>query len=215
MTPKAQQTFAAIAPFAVWMALLMALPAKAEMYAVRTVAVALLMLGLALAFRPWREAIRRFRPSVWGLAVGFLVLVIWIFPEQFEIYRRFCIIGDPSTVEVDHGSDLLIGLQLFGSAFVIAPAEEVFYRYFLYRWLDRQAGHWTESSGSRFDPSAFLWTVGLFAVGHNRIVVGAIAGALYGLLAIRKGLGASILAHVTTNLALGLYVLKTGSWQFW
>ena len=41
------------------------------------------------------------------------------------------------------------------------------------------------------------------------------AGVLYGLLAIKKGLGASVVAHVTTNLALGLYVLQTGNWQFW
>ena len=42
MTLRTQQTCAAVAPFAVWMALLMALPAKAEMYAVRTAVVGLL-----------------------------------------------------------------------------------------------------------------------------------------------------------------------------
>ena len=215
MTLRTQQTCAAVAPFAVWMALLMALPAKTEMYAVRTAVVGLLMLGLCLGFRPWRQAIRSFRPSFWGLAVGFLVLFLWVWPEQFASYRQYCILGSPSTVEVDHGSKLLLGLQLLGSAFVIAPAEEIFYRHFLYRWLDRTAGHWTEASGTRFDLSAFLWTVGLFAVGHNRLVVGVMAGVLYGLLAIKKGLGASVVAHVTTNLALGLYVLQTGNWQFW
>ena len=43
----------------------------------------------------------------------------------------------------------------------------------------------------------------------------AVAGAVYGLLYLKKGLLAAIVAHALTNLALGLYVLKTGAWQFW
>ena len=88
-------------------------------------------------------------------------------------------------------------VRLFGSAFVISVAEELFFR----RWLMRFAGFW--------------WMVALFAVEHDRWLVGAIAGVLYGWLALRKGLVSAIVAHVTTNLALGLYVLETGKWQFW
>lgn len=234
MTLRTQQTCSAIAPFAVWMALLMALPVKAEMYAVRTAVVGLMMLVLCLAFRPWREAILSFPflrspdclkkvggvgypslPLVLGVVVGLVVLKLWIWPEQFEWYRRFCIIGDQSTVALRPDSELLLYIQLIGSAFVIAPAEELFYRYFLYRWLDRRAGHWTEVSGSRFDFQAFLLTATLFSLGHNRIVAGFVTGCLYGLLAIKAGLGASIVAHMTTNFALGMYVIESGNWQFW
>jgi hypothetical protein len=41
------------------------------------------------------------------------------------------------------------------------------------------------------------------------------AGAAYGALTIRKGLGAAIVAHVTTNLALALYVIEKSAWAFW
>ncbi len=68
---------------------------------------------------------------------------------------------------------------------------------------------------SRFDASAFLWTVGLFALEHNRWLAGALAGALYGWVALRKGLWAAILAHVVTNLVLALYVIESGEWAFW
>ena len=88
-------------------------------------------------------------------------------------------------------------VRLLGSAFIISVAEELFFR----RWLMRFAGFW--------------WMVALFAVEHDRWLVGAIAGVLYGWLALRKGLLSAIIAHVTTNLALGLYVLETGNWQFW
>ena len=57
--------------------------------------------------------------------------------------------------------------------------------------------------------------VALFSVEHDRWLVGAFAGAMYGWLAVRKGILSAIIAHVTTNLALGIYVLETGNWQFW
>jgi membrane protease YdiL (CAAX protease family) len=57
--------------------------------------------------------------------------------------------------------------------------------------------------------------VALFAIEHDRYVVGAIAGAIYGLLAIRKGLSAAIVAHMTTNFILGIYVIFSGEWQYW
>ena len=42
------------------------------------------------------------------------------------------------------------------------------------------------------------------------------AGLAYGLLFIRtRDVWAACLAHATTNLALGAYVLSTGHWEFW
>ena len=58
--------------------------------------------------------------------------------------------------------------------------------------------------------------VGLFALEHHtRLAAGAMAGAFYGWLAIRKGVGSAVIAHVTTNLLLGLYVILKGQWGFW
>ena len=88
-------------------------------------------------------------------------------------------------------------IRLGGSAFVISVAEEMFFR----RWLMRFAGFW--------------WMVALFAIEHDRWLAGAIAGALYGWLALRKGLVSAIVAHVATNLALGMYVLETKAWELW
>ena len=41
------------------------------------------------------------------------------------------------------------------------------------------------------------------------------AGAVYGLLAIRKGLASAIIAHVVTNLTLAIYVIRLSAWSFW
>ena len=197
-----REAFCLIAPYAAWMALMSVLPPTATGYAVRTAVVALL-LAAAFAWK-WREA------GIWpvrlppaslarGLVAGLAVFALWILPEQFDWpwYRSWCIVGEGGTRAVAEAGATLVAVRLVGSAFVISVAEELFFR----RWLVGFAGFW--------------WMVVLFAVEHDRWLVGALAGAAYGWLCLRRGLGAAIVAHATTNLALGLWVLRTGQWQFW
>lgn len=228
MTPLRRATCAAIAPYAVWMGLMFALPATALGYAVRTVATLAVGLGCGRVQPGPLHAfsLSAFRTSaVSGVLVGLAVCALWIFPEQFAWYRETSLMKlvglapqaaaetaspyDPATC----GWTLTL-VRLAGSAFVIAPVEEIFFRSFLYRWL--QNHDWTKVPLNRFDGTAFLWMVGLFALEHDtRLMAGAMAGAFYGALAIRRGLGAAIVAHVTTNFALGLFVIATRQWGFW
>ena len=197
------RSFWLIAPYATWMALMTLLPSTAAAYAVRTVAVAALLAALLMthvaAFRS--QAPRLLSPAslLSGVLVGLAVFAVWILPEQFDWawYRRFCILGEGGTKAVAESGAALIALRLFGSAFVISAAEELFFR----KWLIGFAGFW----GMVF----------LFAVEHDRWLVGAVAGVIYGFLYLRRGLGAAIVAHAVTNLVLGLWVLKSGQWQFW
>ena len=141
----------------------------------------------------------RGRDLACGVAAGLAVFVVWVAPEQFDWpwYRRLCILGEGGTAAVAEAATWAVAVRLLGSAFVISVAEELFFR----RWLLGFAG--------------FGWMVALFAVEHDRWLVGAVAGAVYGLLAIRRGLASAIVAHATTNLVLGLWVLWFGQWQFW
>ena len=198
-----------IAPYAAWMALMALLPATAACYAVRTLVVAVLLLFSFRALIPHpnprspfpvpRSLFPHLSSLIPPFLVGLLVFLVWVFPEQFDWpwYRAWCIVGEGGTRAVAESGAALIALRLVGSAFVISVAEELFFR----KWLIGFAG--------------FGWTVALFAVEHDRWLVGAIAGAVYGWLFLRRGLGAAIVAHATTNLALGLWVLRTGQWQFW
>ena len=207
------------APFVAWIALQMALPATAVGYAVRTGVTAVIGLACLLVLKapcgfPWRGVIV-------GLIGGLVVNVLWIAPEYSTWYRTWMElpIGElppaagPSPYEPSVCGWPLTIVKLIGSAFVIAPVEEVFFRSFLYRRL--QARDFRAVPISRFDLSAFLWMVFLFTLEHDRPVVAALAGAAYGLLAIRFGLGSAIVAHVVTNLALGLHVICRGEWWFW
>ena len=218
------KSFWLIVPYATWMVLMAALPATVGGYAVRAAVVAGmlwwalrgnlrgLLLGVpsrntaasprsdSLTIPPARQTVLKLLQLVlWGVAVGVIVFAMWILPEQFDWawYRKWCIIGEGGTQAVAEASAVMIAVRLMGSAFVISVAEELFFR----KWLIPFAGFW--------------WMVALFAVEHDRWLVGAIAGIAYGLLYLRKGLLAAIVAHVTTNLVLGLWVVRSGQWQFW
>ena len=204
----------------------MVLPATAWAYAARTAATALvgvvclLTCGMGRACRgPTGGAAL---VAATGLLVGLLVAVLWIVPEISPFYRTwFCWpIGSlpaashhPSPYDPAVCGWALTITKLIGSAFVIAPVEEVFFRSFLYRWLQKR--DFRAVPLSRFNLSAFLWMVFLFTLEHDRPLAAALAGALYGLAAIRWGLASAIAAHVTTNLLLALHVIFSNSWAFW
>lgn len=196
---KLPKSFWLIAPFATWIALMTVLPATVGGYAVRAAATAAMLAVSGFEFQ-----VSSFRFGQWsnlalGVVVGLVVFGIWIAPEQLDWawYRKWCIIGEGGTQAVAEASALMIAIRLIGSAFVISVAEELFFR----KWLIGFAGFWP--------------MVALFAVEHDRWLVAAICGIAYGALYLRRGLGAAIVAHATTNLVLGLWVLRTGQWQFW
>lgn len=207
------------APFALWLGMLMALPATPACYAARTVAVALVGAVCFALSKPERalsaDADRRLGPAA-AAFIGLAVAFLWIWPERFDFYLRWLTLqsaADPAPSPYATAPAWLVAVRLVGSAFVIAPAEELFFRSFLYRRL--QSPHWLAVPHRRFDPSAFAWTVALFALEHDRPLVAALAGAAYGFAYLRGGIWCAVGAHALTNLALGAWVVSQGAWRFW
>ncbi len=236
---ETRNIFLYAAPFATWIGLQMVLPVTAWAYAVRAAATALVGLWCLWKGRSDKSVAspngpRQARPPrlgeaalsplrfFTGLLAGILVTVLWIVPEISPFYRMwFCWpIGslpaastDPSPYDPAVCGWTLTIAKLVGSAFVIAPVEEVFFRSFLYRWLQKR--DFLSIPLARFDLSAFLWMVFLFSLEHDRPLAAALAGAVYGFATIRWGLTSAIIAHVTTNLLLALHVIFSGAWAFW
>ena len=239
---ETREIFRYAAPFATWIALQTALPAAAWAYAVRSAATALVGIfclwrggsrSCATATESDKsvaspnpghlgEAALSPLHLLLGLLVGILVPVLWIVPEISSYYRTWCCwplgsLPTPSDAPSPYDPAVcgwaLTVAKLIGSAFVIAPVEEVFFRSFLYRWLQKR--DFLSVPLSRFNLSAFLWMVFLFTLEHDRPLAAAMAGALYGFAAIRWGLASAIAAHVTTNLLLALHVIFSKSWAFW
>jgi len=156
-----------------------------------------------------------FSEFVVALLCGLLVLVLWIAPEgyfyQFEPGSGF----DPYAMTGSNGAAIgLIAVRLMGAAIVVPIMEELFWRSFLMRYLI-DVNFCSVAMGA-FTWLSFLGVAILFGLEHHRIVVGIIAGLLYGLLLLRqKKLRGVILAHAVTNFGLGVYVIVTGNWAFW
>ncbi len=200
-----------VLPYAAWMVLMSTLPATAWAYAVRG-AVTLALLALVALRIPGfaarvRLQVRQGRNWAWGMAVGLLVLAVWL--AQAAVPGVFDgVAGDSSPYAPAVCGWPLTLAKLLASALVISTAEELFFR----KWL--------------MEFSGFGWMVALFALNHWRwdlalggrlvfVLEGAFAGVAYGLLARRFGVFSSTVAHAVTNFLLGLFVIGFDQWQFW
>ena len=207
-------------PFAVWMGLMFVLPATAESYAIRSAATLATGIACWIVHRKDKSTETQgastcagnvFVSAISGILVGLAIFALWIWAPAWPYSEPVAPEGLPYAPQTC-GWPLTIA-KLIGSAFIIAPAEELFFRSFLYRKLI--ARDFTSISLSKFDLSAFLWVIFLFTLEHDRPIAAAITGAAYGLLAIRFGISSAIIAHITTNLVLALHVIFNNAWQFW
>ena len=216
-------------PFAAWLAL-MAVPglSPAWNYALRTVVCLVLFAWLCPS--RWYAHLQVCNLPL-AFVAGFAVFAIWVLPEsgwaaRWPALQDFCfrwavvplgkmpepLSAFPYAPEVCGWPLALV--RLAGSALVIAPIEEFFWRGFAYRWL-------IGKDFIKVDPGTLRWSILLavsicFGVEHDRWLAGLLAGLAYGLLMIRtRDIWAAVVAHVVTNLLLGLYVLAVGAYGFW
>jgi len=147
-----------------------------------------------------------------AIAAGIVVLVLWV-----NLDAPWMTIGnapgyDPRTHgEIDW---LLVAIRIGGAALVVPVMEELFWRSFLMRWVERS--DFLLVDPARIGFKAFVIPCLLFGFEHNLWLAGVMAGVAYGLLYMRhRKLWSPILAHAITNGLLGIWVLHTGGWQFW
>jgi uncharacterized protein len=108
----------------------------------------------------------------------------------------------------------LVVPRLLGAALVVPLMEELFWRSFLLRWV--QKPQFLELAPVQIGLRAVLISSLLFGIEHSLWLAGIVAGLAYAWIYRASGnLWPPIVAHATTNLVLGLWVLQTGAWQFW
>lgn len=222
--PGRRAALARILPFAVYIAFLVATPTLRDalpagwdgrwLYAVQIGAVLLALTFFARAYEELRPLGLRWRDALEALGAGVAVFVLWI-----NLDASWARIGEPGAGFDPRraGGDIdwvLAAIRLFGAAAVVPIMEELFWRSFLLRWIDRPdfLAQLPVSASWR----ALAISAVLFGIEHNQWLAGILAGLAYGGLYMRSGtLWSPILAHATTNLLLGLWVLGTGAWHFW
>ena len=166
------------------------------------------------AYSELRTPPRQISSSVISIAVGIGVFLLWIAPMP-----RWAQLGNATAPfqPVSGAGDLiwgLIGIRTFGAVLVVPLMEELFWRSFLLRWIDRR--DFLAVSPAQTSWFALIASSAVFATAHNLWLAGFAAGLVYGLLYRRLGnLWYAVLAHATTNLALAVWVVSQRSWSYW
>jgi CAAX prenyl protease-like protein len=154
---------------------------------------------------------------IFGLTIGALVFLLWIAPQA---WLGFAPRTDGFNPEVfAAGSPLYlatVGLRFLRLVVVVPLLEEIFWRGFLLRYLIDEK--FEEVPLGKFTWLSFSVVVLAFAFSHSRPDwPAAIAtGILYNVVIYRtKSLSTCVLAHATTNLFLGIWIMHTRQWGFW
>ncbi len=184
-------------------------------YPVKTVAVAaaILFLGSRYIELRWRDLFR-FSYTSLSILAGLVVFGLWIHMDwSFATFGKPA--GyNPTIIEDSVMRTFLVVSRIAGASLVVPVMEELFWRSFLIRYIVNP--NFMEMPIGRFTWFSFVLTVILFGFEHNLWLAGMMAGAAYNLLLYyTKSIPQCITAHAVTNLCLGLYVLNTGSWNFW
>lgn len=148
-----------------------------------------------------------------SVLVGLVVFVLWINLDQGWLDLGGGPGYDPR--QPDGSLDwALVGFRLAGAALVVPLMEELFWRSFLMRWIDRH--DFLALPVAQASMKAILVSSVLFGLEHTLWFAGILAGLAYAVLYRKHGsLWAPIVAHATTNLVLGLWVLYEEAWGFW
>ncbi len=155
--------------------------------------------------------------AVFGMWVGLPGLLEWLGSSgSFAVFHSARAAWNPTTQFA--GSSALAWLfiagRIGGSALVVPPLEEVFYRSFLYRYLARK--DFESVALGQFHWLPFLVTSVVFGLEHREWLAGMLCGFAYqGLVCWKNRLGDAITAHAITNALLGGWVVWRGAWHFW
>jgi CAAX prenyl protease-like protein len=175
--------------------------------------------GLLIWFwRDYGELARQNLPNArelgLSLLVGALVFGLWI-----KLDAPWMQLSTPtaSFVPLDaQGQPIwpLIALRWIGAALVVPLMEELFWRSFLMRWIEHPV--FERVDPQRVGLKAIVLSTFIFMLAHTLWLAAILAGLAYAWLYRRSGkLWTAVIAHALTNGLLGIWVVKTGQWQFW
>jgi CAAX prenyl protease-like protein len=168
-----------------------------------------------------RRSLRDIQPS-WrvvfpALLLGLVVFVQWVAIDNWLAYPHLgSRVGFNPFAEL-HGRFwrfAFLAVRFYGLVLVVPVMEELFLRSFVLR--SAMNADFESVPIGEMSLSAFAVVTGLSAIAHPEWLVAIIANVAYTLLLYRtRSLFATVVAHATTNCALGVYILATGDWRYW
>ena len=145
----------------------------------------------------------------------------WIWLQPLTHYPHFSFLGkrteyNPFAAIANPGLRwAFLAARFYGLALLVPLVEEVFWRSFLLRIIS------DPDDFERLQPWKFTWTAFgvvavLFGFTHPEWLEAIICAVAYGLLLRQtRSLFACVVAHATTNLMLGIYVVTQHAWAYW
>jgi CAAX prenyl protease-like protein len=214
-----------IVPFAVFMALLAlrgAAPSDGSwgfdgrwLYAVT-----LLLVGGLLLY--WRrdygelaaQNLPEPREALLALGTGTVVFLLWISLDAPALrLGHETAVFEPVDAQ-GRREWALIAVRWVGAALLVPVMEELFWRSFLMRWIQRP--QFEAVDPRHVGLKAVVLSTFVFMLAHTLWLAAILAGLAYAWLYIRSGkLWLPVIAHAVTNGLLGAWVVCTGNWQFW
>ena len=172
--------------------------------------------ALLIWFRRCYE-FHRLKKTAFALLVALVVFAIWIAPQQFFNFPSRIVGYDPSALSNNAGIYWLsVAFRFLRLVIVVPMMEEIFWRAFLLRFLIDE--HFERVPFGKFSWLSFALVTVAFTLSHSRPdwLAAFLCGALYNVVAYRsRSLTSCILAHASTNLLLGLWIMQTRQWGFW
>lgn len=168
----------------------------------------------------WRRPLSEIRVDgrllISSIGVGLVVFALWIGIDKLVPYPH---LGtrtafDPTPLQGSGWWPAFLAVRLYGLILMVPVMEEIFWRSFLVRYLTRS--DFQQLPVGTFSASALWIMVAASALAHPEWLVAVIASLAYALwIRHTRSLFGAIVAHATTNGALGAYVLTTQEWQYW
>jgi len=152
----------------------------------------------------------------WALSivVGVVVFQLWI-----NLTEPWMMLGEATAgfVPVNENGELIWSLVVFrwvGAALMVPIMEELFWRSYLMRWIDKP--EFEQVDPGAVTAKAIVLSTVVFTLAHTQWLGAVIAGLAYAwLYRYTRSLWAPIIAHMVTNGVLGVWVVLHGNWQFW
>lgn len=179
-----------------------------------------LIVGASLAYF-WREYSELARGSALTLKQALLAIVVGavVFKLWTMLTEPWMMLGEATASfrPVDTDGQLLWGLivvRWVGAALLVPVMEELFWRSFLMRWIDRQ--DFEQVAPATVSLRAIVISTLVFMLAHTQWLGAIVAGLAYAwLYRYTQSLWAPVLAHAVTNGILGIWVVVYGNWSFW
>jgi CAAX prenyl protease-like protein len=178
--------------------------------------IAVVVAALVWARPTWKDV--KWEPKFIPIAIviGVVLCAVWIGLERISYPH----IGDRSAYNPwekipDAGlRAAFVAVRFFGLVLVVPFMEELFWRSFGLRYATQT--DFKALPIGKFSQTGALVCCALFALAHPEWAPALVfAGGLTFLVWKTKSIFACIVAHATTNLALGIYVVTQGAWALW